>query len=101
MNKPKFYILKDKSPVAIDDGLEWGKWFETADRTVKKTTVADVEISTVFLGLDHQHFNGPPLLFETMVIGGESDQDCTRCSTWDEAKKQHKDMVYKITALET
>lgn len=25
-------------------------------------------VSTVFLGLDHQHFDGPPLLFETAII---------------------------------
>ncbi|SPA03543.1 protein of unknown function (plasmid) [Cupriavidus taiwanensis] len=32
-----------------------------------ETTVGEFYISTVFLGLDHQWADGPPLIFETMV----------------------------------
>jgi len=65
------WILKGKTPVAINDVLAWGKWFETADRTVKKTEIQQYEVSTVFLGLDHQFSmdeDALPLLFETMVF---------------------------------
>lgn len=77
-------------------------------------------VSTVFLGLDHQYGEGPPLVFETMVFGyhdeasaeayneneyswvrvkpGDlnwSDLDCERYSTYDEAMKGHETMIDK------
>lgn len=47
------YILDGKSvkPASL---MEWANWFETADRRVAKDTIGDVDISTVFLGVDHQ-----------------------------------------------
>ena len=63
------YILKDGEPVPCEDIIEWATWFETADRVVAKSTKDDIEVSTVFLGTDHQFGDGPPLLFETMVCG--------------------------------
>jgi hypothetical protein len=34
----------------------------------------DVRISTVFLGIDHNHSGrGPPVLWETMIFGGPHD----------------------------
>lgn len=48
----------------------------------------------MFLGLDHQFGDGPPLLFETMVFKGESafagEEFCERCSTWTEAEAMHQ-----------
>jgi hypothetical protein len=70
--------------------LEWAEWFGKADRVVDKTHSGDVEVSTVFLGLDHQFGEGPPLIFETMIFGGEHDQYTDRCSTWDEAVEMHR-----------
>jgi hypothetical protein len=38
-------------------------------RIVKKSRIENFELSTVFLGLDHNHSDsGPPLLFETMFF---------------------------------
>ncbi len=49
-----------------------------------------VRVSTVFLALDHQHTpGGPPLLFETMIFGGEHDMWQDRYSTWVEAQEGH------------
>jgi hypothetical protein len=90
------YILDGKNPVAVDDALEWAKWFETADRTVKKSKIGDAEISTVFLGLDHNWGLGPPVLFETMIFGGRFDEDQDRYCTWDEAIKGHDCAVEKV-----
>lgn len=94
------YILKNKTPVPEPNLAAWAHWFGTHDRCVKHTKIAETDISTVFLGLDHQFFDGPPLLFETMIFGGSFDQDQARCSTWAQAEKIHADMVYKVTALE-
>jgi hypothetical protein len=49
-----------------------------------------VEVSTVFLGLDHAWGKGPPMLFETMIFGGEHDQYQERCSTWEQAEEMHR-----------
>lgn len=55
------------------DALAWGRWFETADRAVKRETIGDSKISTVFLGTDHGFGFGPPVLWETMIFGGLHD----------------------------
>lgn len=51
----------------------------------------DVLVSTIFLGLDHNFWgDGPPLLFETMILGGRHDRHQVRCSTYDEAERNHE-----------
>ena len=84
------YILKGHKPVLCNNLRDWGRWFETADRRVAESHNGKVRVSTVFLGLDHQWGKGPPMLFETMIFGGEHDQYQERCSTWDEAEAMHK-----------
>ena len=67
------------------------------NRGVARTKITeDIEVSTVFLGLDHNHWNGPPLLFETLVFGGEFDQEMDRYETWDQALEGHRKIVEKI-----
>lgn len=87
----KHYILQDREPIEVPDVLTWARWFETADRIVKQTTLGrEVRVSTVFLGLNHRFVGrGPPLLFETMVFGGERNGAQWRYSTWDEAVAGH------------
>ena len=55
----RFYILRNQEVVLASSAKEFGEWVETADRVVSRTQVADVEVSTVFLGIDHQFFAGP------------------------------------------
>lgn len=85
------YILDGQTPVKADL-MTWARWFETADRHVDRTEIGEHLVSTVFLGLDHQFGDGPPLLFETMVFAGGEPDDmwCERCSTWDEAVAMHQ-----------
>lgn len=93
------YILNGKEPVLEPDLMKFGKWFETADRVVKKTELPDCEVSTVFLGIDHRHFSdGPPILFETMIFGGEHNEYQERYSTWDEAEAGHQKAIEMIFA---
>ena len=64
------FILEGKNPVPCNNVVEWGKWFETADRNVAKSGDKErVHISTVFLGLDHSFSTGAvPLLNLIMWI---------------------------------
>jgi len=95
----KHYILKDKQIIETDL-MSWAEWFETAkeDRIVKQETLTNGnQVSTVFLGIDHNFKEGPPLLFETMVFPkkGDSELDMKRYSTYEEAEEGHKKMVKK------
>jgi len=93
---PDMYILAGKTPVACLNLYEWAKWHDTADRQVARETIGESEISTVFLGLDHQWGEGPPILFETMVFGGKLADEQDRYSTWDEAVAGHKAIVKRV-----
>lgn len=91
------YILDGKTPVLEPDITKWAKWYEAADRTVAYTVVDTHEVvSTVFLGSDHQWGIGPPLLFETMVFGGNDDGFMSRYSTWQEAEQGHEAIVNRL-----
>lgn len=89
------YILDDNdNAVECDDLLKWAAWIEDADIHVGKTQISeDVKVSTVFLGLDHSFDDGPPLLFETMVFGGEHDELTRRYSTKEQAVRGHNEVV--------
>jgi len=93
-----FYILEGKTPIKCDL-LEWGQWFEKAERTVKKIYIGKVLISTVFLGLDYSFgFEGEwlPILFETMVFGGTLNGEMARYPTWEQAEEGHDVMVQRV-----
>jgi hypothetical protein len=115
-----YYILDDEHNLITTDVRTWGDWFQNNDnRIVAKTSIGDIVISTVCLGLDHNWGDGPlmvlaagnedsdptnnaakhhkPHLFETMIFGGERDQECWRCATWAEAEAQHERVVAEVT----
>lgn len=87
------YILEDRNPVKVDNLLTWGRWMETEDRIVEKSTIGTIIVSTVFLGIDHSFGGTEPLLFETMIFGGKNDGYQERYSTWDEAVKGHSKTI--------
>ena len=62
----------------------------------RKTSVEDSEVSTVWLGIDHQYGDGPPLIFESMVFGGGLDQEQVRYSTLAEAHAGHDALVERV-----
>jgi hypothetical protein len=76
--------------------------FERAhhDYRIAKDAIGDVEVSTVFLGIDRSFGSGPPLLFETMVFGGELDDEQERYSTEAEALAGHAAMVRRVRATQ-
>jgi len=89
----KYLLNEDHSVTPVPEGDEglmlWAERFETDKRIVAQDQVGNKWISTVFLGIDHG-FDGPPLLFETMVFEDDVAGDMWRYSTWDEAMEGHK-----------
>jgi hypothetical protein len=87
------YILDadGKTPIPCDL-MTWAQWFEKRPvRALLRETVREgVDVSTVFLGIDHQYGDGPPLLWETMIFGGPRDGDQWRYPTYDEAMAGHE-----------
>lgn len=72
---------------------EWVQQFGAGDeKLVALSQVGDAIVSTVWIGLNHQWGDGPPLIFETMIFE-EGDGDWRpqqwRWSTEDEALAGH------------
>lgn len=66
-----YYILNEKGEVVVEtDLLKWAEWFEnTKNRVVIQNIVGEYEVSTIFLGLDHDFEDkGVPVLWETLVF---------------------------------
>ena len=89
-------------PVHEPDLLTWARWFEThsLDRVLKTTELFPPDgrsrVSTVFLGLNHNYWGGPPILWETMVFGGPLDLETDRYSSRAEALAGHAEMVARV-----
>lgn len=92
----RHFIIDENKKLIPVDFMTWARWFETADKVIKKDYVTvsvagpTVEVSTVFLGLNHQFGDGPPLLFETMIFCGPEDGYQDRYSTYEEALAGHE-----------
>lgn len=89
----QMYYNRQGEPITND---EWIKFFHLPfekSRLVAKDEQDGIEVSTVFLGMNHQFGNGPPLIFETMIFGGEHSDDQWRYATEAEALEGHKAVV--------
>jgi hypothetical protein len=84
----KMYLLRGHEAVETQDPKEWNRSF-ARDHIIRQDHASGVMVSTIFLGLDHNFGDGPPLLFETMVFSGRHAGVQERYSTWDEAVDGH------------
>ena len=69
------------------------------DRIIAKDYFGSVKISTVFLIFDHSIMSKTPILFETMIFGGEYDGYQERYSNYEDSFIGHKkacDLVNKL-----
>jgi hypothetical protein len=96
MNTEGKAILVGKKVVPCTDLETWAKCFQTEDRSIADTRIEGILVSTVFLGLDHG-FGGVPLWFETMIFGGERDQECYRYENYEAAWLGHHDVVLSLS----
>ena len=92
------YVLNGKKPVPCYDYEEYLKIFSNDNvRYVGSTKKGDTHVSTVFLACDYSFSDdSTPILFETMIFGGERDQEIWRYATWDEAEKGHRKVCVEI-----
>lgn len=94
MNVTGYYILNGTVPVPEPDLLKWARWYATAERHVAETWLTlEVRVSTVFLGLDYQWRDGPPLLFETIIFHQGDGREKWRWSTRHAAEQGHEAAV--------
>jgi hypothetical protein len=88
---PRYYILRDKVPVSATM-REWALFFGSPDRHVGIDHINGGDIHTVFLGIDHRFRldRGEPLLFATVIVGGDNDGYLVRTCTWHQAEEAHE-----------
>lgn len=92
------YILNaDRTPMQEPDILKWAKWFEDLGEMVVAVTNLSTfgeRVSTVFLGLDHNFLgDGPPILWETMILGIDGLDYQKRYTSEADAKIGHDEAV--------
>ena len=89
------YVLdEDGNPRHEPDLHAWAQWIETADRHVAHYAHDDFEVSTVFLGLDHNFSGeGDPVLWETMIFEGPLDLSMWRYRSREDAVVGHRTFV--------
>lgn len=100
-----YYALQEDGTVAqVADGLTADLW-DIANRRIGLDRVGNLEVSTVFLVIDHSHGrSGPPVLFETMVFdvgdGGSrfDEQFCDRYTSKAAAEAGHARVVAALQA---
>jgi hypothetical protein len=106
---PFHYILNaNGDPQPEDDLLKWGEWFTNDERRIVRhqrwngvvfptddglRREGEVFVSTVFLGMDHNWFGGPPILWESMVFIDGEDCEQQRYSSLREAIIGHNTLV--------
>ena len=90
-------------PAGTDDIIQWAEWIERSlvdrSRVVAQTALdGGVEVSMVFLGLNHGFGTGDkPVLWETMIFGGPQDDYCDRYCSRAEALAGHTKAVRMAT----
>ena len=87
-----WYILDENNKPIRSTIVDCGKWLEENPerKAVKQEHIDKIFISTVFLGLDHSWNSDTPVLWETMIFGGEHDQYMDRYTSYEEALEGHQ-----------
>lgn len=90
----RWYILDDDNnpvPSTITEYVEW-EHVNPEKRIVKQEHIGDdIRVSTVFLGLNHSFIdNETPVLWETMIFGGEHDEYQVRYTSHEAALQGHE-----------
>lgn len=95
----RWYILDNNNKPVAKPVLEASQWLEDNDhrRILKRDEIGGILVSTVFLGLDHAWDSDIPVLWETMIFGGEHDQYQERYTSYKDALEGHEFALTLIT----
>ena len=70
---------------------EWMDFLSSPDCIVATTDIGRVNVTTAFLGIDFSSTNyGPPMVFVTMIFGGQYDGVADYTPTWGGAALAHE-----------
>jgi hypothetical protein len=96
------YILDAAGdPAPCDHVYTWRAWVDATDRTLNQHTLpSGTTVRTVFLSLNHAFRLGPPVLWETTVMGGPFDGTTWRYTSATEALEGHQVLVNTIMESE-
>jgi len=90
----RWYILDENNkPVvasAINEYVDWEEANPTKKAVKQENVNDDIYVSTVFLGLDHAWDSNIPVLWETMIFGGDHDQYQERYTSYEDALEGHQ-----------
>jgi hypothetical protein len=93
------YFLQGKETIPTDNVDDMQKCF-AQKRHVALDKIGESLVSTVFLPFDHSHGDEElPLLFETMIFGGEHDQSQWRYTTYEEAERGHERAINLVKGI--
>lgn len=91
---PDLQLIEDDDATAWEMVWAWKQSGEHHFQTTLQHKQRLIWVSTVYLGLNHNHFGGPPLIWETM---GTSDGDwldfMTRYCTREAAMSAHRKIL--------
>lgn len=88
------YYDKEGKPISWERHLELT--MDLDYKIIAKTRVGTNEVSTVWLGMNHNWGPGPPLIFETLVF--PACDDGYHYATLEQALNGHETMVQKYKA---
>lgn len=92
-----WYTLNENNKPVASTMFESSEWMELnpTKKSLKQEYIGDIFVSTVFLGLDHSwpKDESKPLLWETMIFGGEHDQYQDRYTSVEDALLGHQKAV--------
>lgn len=96
------WILDENGEPQRTDLMTWARWFQDTDaRQISRTWLPNgIEVSTVFLGIDHNFGSGPPILWESLAFDkehGSMDGTMRRYETREEALAGHEALVKELS----
>ena len=77
-------------PLRCEDIRAWADFIGRPDmRHLARDTKGAITVSTVFLGLDYGDGEGPPVLWETLIVNGPADRYVERYASRADALAGH------------
>lgn len=87
------YYSRDGKPITRE---KFERMWTPGAMRVDRERVGEATVSTIWLGLNHNRFPGPPLIFETVIFDHPAGHVCFRYATLEEAEAGHAECVEAV-----